>query len=568
MRIPVLLAVAAVLAGCTGGGSGGTPQVPPVPWGSFRHDTFNSAASGIIDTNKGRATLLASAATLGGVTLSTPAIDRSGNVIIGTADGVIALDGNPHCSANLGQGCTGDSCLPDGGVCECVSDNNCACSGSGRACNPDTCTAGQGTCTGTVRWTFSQFDPNDCSKSCPSPPCGPAGPQTVGSVVASPSVTAGDDIVVGTGGTDGEPGRIFALREQGKTIQCLWVSPPDGGATGSGVKSSALTLVYNLDLTLTTAVVGDDDGRLRAFNFDGSVRWTFPRAATGSPITSSPALDTTGVSYVTTDDGMLVAIDAAGTPEFQFSIGVAPASELYPSPAVGATIYAIGAGSALFAITPSNTRSPKWQFVGTEKSISGSPAFLSQNFPAESANTLDTIVYVVDQGGKAYGVRDSNGTIMPIQRCSITKAGDLVPSSCRTDNCLPFGQTCNTSTARCEGGAMPNLRCTPDSCLPDLGTCVVTNGIVQVAQAPGEITTSPIVSADQFAVVGTTDGQVCARSLANLVPGQDVQNSNAAWAANGCIALGGDANASRSSPVIGLNGEIYLTTDAGLYIIK
>jgi len=649
MRLRFVLGFAVLLSGCSGGGTGGTPPIPAVPWGTYRHDTLNSAGGGIIDHNDGEATLLASLT--GKVTVSSPAVDRNGDVIIGTTNGLISLDGNPHCSNNTGLGCRGDSCLPDGGVCnscapddgtcicypdggscscadnecqggramrctasdatchndgecgpdggtcECVPDDGtctcttdggtCSCllgqcrsgsaircSISGQPCNTDTCGSDQGTCTGIVRWVFDQFDPNDCNKSCPSPPCVSEGMQAVGPVSSSPAVTAGDTIVFGTDPHGGEPGRLFAIHQNGdQTPECRWVFPRDATPPGFGVKSSAATQVYNLDLSLISAFVGSDDGLLRAFNFDGSVRWTVP-AGGGSPITSSPAIDTVGNIYVTSADGFLSSIDSAGSLAWRFPIGIAPAAQLYPSPAVSTTIFAIGTNGVLFAINPTISQTPKWQF-SRPNSIVGSPSFLPVTFAAGALNVTDTIVFVVDNQGTTYGVRDLDGSLMPIQRCSETAQPNELPLSCRTDSCLPFGQICDPNTARCcppdepdcENGAMPNLRCTRDSCLPDLGMCTVANGTVSLTGSPIDITTSPIVSGDQFVVVGTPDGRICARALDNTVPGSDLNTPTENWAASGCIAFG-NGKPTRSSPAIGLNNTIYVTTDAGLYVIK
>jgi len=579
MRVRMVLGLAALLAACSGGGgSGNNPTIPSVPWGSFRHDTLNSAVAGLIDHNDGEATLLMDLR--GKATLATPAVDRNGDLVIGTSDGIIAFDGNPHCSNNQGQGCRGDSCLPDGGTCVCGSDGACSCSGSGQPCNQDDC-GNQGTCTGVVMWVFSEFNPNDCRKSCPSPPCVAEGTKPVGPVTASPTVTAGDTIVFGTDPRGTEPGRIFAIKPQGDQAECLWVFPRDATPPGFGVKSSAATLVYNLDLTLTTAVVGADDGVVRAFNFDGSVRWTVPIGGVGNPITSSPAIDATNNTYVTTADGFVSAIDFNGGLSWRFPTGIAPAAQLfpdqnctnaepnclYPSPAVSTTVYAVGTGGTLFAINPTSPPNLKWQFAA-QRPISGSAAFTPQNFNAAAASVLDTVIFVVDEQGTAYGVRDLNGSIMPIQRCSIPpNNGNGLPNSCRTDSCLPFNQMCDTSTNRCTGGANPTQRCTRDSCLPDQGTCTVRNGVVSVTGAAVPIITSPIVSGDEFVVVGTSDGRICARALDGTVPGQDLSPPSPAWAQSGCIAVG-NSSPTRSSPAIGLNDTIYAITDAGLYVIR
>ena len=72
--------------------------------------------------------------------------------------------------------------------------------------------------------------------------------------------------------------------------------------------------------------------------------------------------------------------------------------------------------------------------------------------------------------------------------------------------------------------------------------------------------TSPAISSEAFAVVGSADGRVCARSFQGLVP------EDPAWE-DGCVAIGDDLP-TRSSPAIGSDGVIYITTDSGLYEIR
>jgi hypothetical protein len=97
------------------------------------------------------------------------------------------------------------------------------------------------------------------------------------------------------------------------------------------------------------------------------------------------------------------------------------------------------------------------------------------------------------------------------------------------------------------------------------GSCEPLDGFF-VAGEPVEIETSPVLSGDPFVVIGTPDGRVCARGLEGTVPGQAQTPPTAPWA-DGCIELPND-QPTRSTPIIGPNGQIYVTTDDGLYAIQ
>lgn len=199
------------------------------------------------------------------------------------------------------------------------------------------------------------------------------------------------------------------------------------------------------------------------------------------------------------------------------------------------------------------------------KPISGSPAVLLGAFSQGSTDVADTLVYVVDVEGRIYGLRDGlNGAVIQLQRCS----GDPT-LECTTDSCAPFGTTCDPQTNRCMGGVGPDQRCSEDSCVADAadGVCTTINGSIEIAGGPVPITTSLTVSSDQFGVVGTSDGRVCARTLDGFPPGYNLTPPTTDWPAGGCVSLF-DTGPTQSSPAIGLNGEIYITTDAGLYVIK
>lgn len=605
MRYRLALGFAVVLAACSGGGGSGIPSVPTLPWGTFRHDSGNSAVGGLINQNNGNVTLLVATAQLPGApTHSTPAIDLNNNLVLGTSNGLMSVG-------------------PDGGM----------------------------------RWTFEGFETASPSRGaqtgcavCDSPGAGSC--MRVGSVSASPTITAGGAIVFGTDAGDGQPGRLFVIQQNGNSIQCVWYFQP----SDVGIRSSAVALVDPLDLSLITVYVGADDGKLYVLNSDGSVRWSVS-AGTG-PVTSTPALDASGNVYITTADGLVSAFTANGEALSPFPIGLgAPPIDpttLDPSPGFGPSVYAIGSDGTLFDVKPSQNG---WQFPARHCStqvaqlctgdgdcpegetcaqfpIVSSPAHLTQNFSFMSSSTTDTIVYAVDTQGTAYGVRDLTGQVFQSQLCS-----QDINVDCRTDSCNPTGvqppiDTCIASTHRCMG---TGLQCTQDSCVVNNeGFCLVTNGIVSIAGAAASISGSPAVSGDPFVVVGTTGhagAEVCARSLGGIVPGQNFTSPTATWRGgycsvttldtcvvdqdcpsgetcvapahcsvttshactinntnninvtncpsgqmccpsgelcvfNGCIPLADDSGPVLSSPIIGENATIYVTTPMGLYVIK
>lgn len=505
MRHGVVLAVI-VLVGCSGGGgSGGVPTVPALPWGSFRHDFSNSAVGSAINRNQGGVRLLA--ALDGDVTGSTPAVDRDGHVYLGTGNGVVSFDRNGQIRWSLTQ------C-----VLPCPLGTNAACV----PC------------------------PNDSSESCVVTP--------IGTVSSSPTVTAGNTIVFGSEGTHDTPGAIFLVQQTGGEIRCQWFFRPFDATIEYAVVSSPAVQIDPLDRSVISVFFADASGDVSALNADGTVRWII--AAANQPITSSPALDASGTVYVTTPDGTLVGVDSNGRARFGPRFGVPPEHPLLPSPGVALSAYVVGAGGALFAYAPGGGL--KWQFTPPAP-INGSPAFLTMSFNYQASTVVDTIVYGVDTQGMVYPVRDSNGTLIQPQRCT----GDLT-RDCRMDSCEVAGTGTCLASDRC---SVTGIACTRDSC-GERGPCVALQPYGPSSSITGPqqtVTTSAVLSADAFVVVGTAAGDICARGLNGFVPGQDLSSPTPAWT-TGCITV--DSNPTISSPVIGLNGNIFVTTSTGLYVIE
>ncbi len=550
------------LVACSGGGGGGGNPVPILPWGGFRRSPNNAAVGNSIDRNKGTVRLLIPAGP-GGMTVSTAAVDNNGNVYVGTGDGVISVDsvGKTRWKSQTGEP------IENGLISTCELDG------------------------GSV-----------------SVPIGP--------VSSSPTVTPGQTIVFGSDASSRGPGGVFALHESGEDVECLWAYQPTARDAGSGFRSSAQVQVDSLDLGLVSIFIGGGGGALQALNRTGTPRWTVPTSSpAATPMTSMPAFSTAGVFYVTTPDGLLLAIDTSGRLLWQFAIGKPPAAPLQHSPAVAVTAFAIGASSSVFGVNPDGRL--KWQYQPRAE-VLGSPAFASQSVDEGSESVFDSIVYIADVNGVLYGIRDENGQILEIQRCS----ADLLNEneSCRTDSCLPDagspdGGQCDRATNRCT--LLPQEQCTADTCVAsDKGVCLSRPAMLPFTPGAVSVETSPIVSGDFFAVVGTTDGRVCARNLDGSRP-DGTDETEERWA-TGCVEIGatcsmaptqqcqsdtclrvqgtcvdGKCSVSEtkceadscvgtnagtcvmrnplpvlSSPSIGLNERIFVSTEAGLYVIE
>jgi outer membrane protein assembly factor BamB len=378
----------------------------------------------------------------------------------------------------------------------------------------------------------------------------------IGAVRSSPTLTAGGNLVFGSDATVEGPGAVFALRERQNSVRCLWVFMPPGVPPDFSLSSSPQVIIDSRDFGIESVFIGTA-GYVQAINGNsGTARWNFPIGPPSSqPLTSTPALNPNNVLFVTTADGRLFAVDSSGHRQWDFPIGLPPTFQLLPSPAVSdTTTYAIGAGSALFAINPDGTL--KWQYTPAA-AIPGSPAFFVQAIDVGSTATTDAIIYISDVNGTLYGVRNQTGQIWGIQRCS------LDPSvRCRTDSCELGEGTCEDG--RCTISGDP---CTVDTCVGrDSGVCVATPAIVPVTDGPVTTLGSPSVSSDGFTILGTTDGRVCARSLDGTVLGDEDDPENP-WA-DGCVELGDGLPVLSSSPAIGRDGRIYVTTASGLYVIE
>ena len=229
---------------------------------------------------------------------------------------------------------------------------------------------------------------------------------------SSPTVTPGRDIVFGTDATATTNRMVFDLHERSRTVvECRFAFP-----TGiESVRSSAQVQVDPRDLSLLSVFIGTGRGRCKPSTASARRAGPSNRRRSGCQSPASNAIDPNGPFYITTPDGVLGAADASqqavplAVPNRQPAFrGAAAVASLGPS------IYAIGAGSALFGINLDGTL--KWQFSPNAE-VPGSPAFASQSIDVGSNLILDTIIYLVDVNGEISGVRDTNGELWEMQFC-------------------------------------------------------------------------------------------------------------------------------------------------------
>ena len=116
----------------------------------------------------------------------------------------------------------------------------------------------------------------------------------------------------------------------------------------------------------SVAYVGNDDGRLYAFNADGTLQWTYQ---TGAWIRSSPVIGLDGTIYFGSSDSKLRAL----TPQGQLLWEFGARSWIQSPPAIGldGTIYFGSSDYYLYAVNP--TGDLKWASP-TGKYIDGAPA--------------------------------------------------------------------------------------------------------------------------------------------------------------------------------------------------
>jgi len=540
-----------LFSACSGGGGGGS-SIEVLDWPAFRRDPFNSGLGGSnIDKNDGEIRFEAALeAPLRATNLPVPAIGKKGKIYIGTSNGLVGLDKD-------------GTELSSFRFCDLAND-------------PDVCNA-------------------------PTPTC-----IEVGNVDSTPTVTAEGDLIVSA-----TSGYVFAVRDEDPTkkeesqFNCQWALPP-ASPSSSPVLSSPQVVLDSIDQAITSVFIGTNSGWLQALNGNnGSEKWRFPPDSSPfGPLTSTVALSPSRTVHFTAPDGVLYSLDTAGRFLWSAPIGV-DSPRMFgrlPSPAVNVSIFAVGGAGSVFAYNPDGTR--RWQFR-TRNRVFGSPAFLNQ-FVIEliddkEETRLETVVRVVDENGIMYGILDRNGREFDARLCSETTdvacttnldcTGDETCDQIREctgtdDRCISdegcgTDQTCDSTGMTLCSGTDRNRSCFDDSDCAAKETCILIRRCsvsrercIVNEDCPGEetcessvrmttesalpVTSSPVLSTDLFGVVGSDDGRLCARRLDEIVPEDDIWET-------GCITIA--PGKALSSPVIDLNGVIYVTSDEMVYAI-
>jgi outer membrane protein assembly factor BamB len=146
----------------------------------------------------------------------------------------------------------------------------------------------------------------------------------------------------------------------------LYAFNPDGSqrwqfSTGAGIDMSSPAIGPD-----GAIYIGSNDRSLRAINPGGSLRWTF---TTGAGISASAAIAPDGTIYVRSDDTNLYALHANGSERWRVGLG----GVSFSSPSIGpdGTVYVGSDNNRLYAISPEGAI--RWTFTA-DGGIYTSPA--------------------------------------------------------------------------------------------------------------------------------------------------------------------------------------------------
>lgn len=454
--ITILMAVL-FLEACSGGGGNDVQIQPTLPWGRLRGGAANTGrAIGGLAANPGD--LRFSTALPGGTTISSPAVGFDGTVYVGSGSGLVAI-------------------ASDGSTVRSVEGYRFTSSGACEICAP-----------------------------------AEAGCTAVGPVAGSPALSIDDDIVVGT-----ESGQVLGLRDDGNQLHCDWVYSSPGDAE---IRSSPLVLTSSVDRSLTSIVLGTGTGHLQALNGDGSEKWRFAPASLTGPLTSSPGISVTGEIYFTAPDGFLYALDLAGRLLWRAEVGAPPADALLPSPAVSVAVYAVGADGLVSALHAAGNL--KWRFRA-DSTISSSPALTAQTVTVRSertptpqptpdatqestptatptVSTSDVVIYVVDDAGTLYGIRDSTGALEG--RLQLTGSAPVGSPAVSSDLFVIIGDESGILSGATLDGTPPCVEC------EDSRWQAGPDGLGGQLSLGSEILSSPVIAEDGTIYLTTADGRL------------------------------------------------------------
>ncbi len=285
---------------------------------------------------------------------SSPAIDASGTVYVGSLDGhvyAINPDGTRKWAFQTGAYVYSSPAIgADGTIYVGSRDFRLY------ALNPES---------GSEAWSLP-------ARVESSPAIGADGTIYIGTVLEEPYAyaPAADPSLAGGQVVEQGYARLYAVNADGlvewtfKAGGTVWSSP---AVAGDG-----------------TIYAGSRDHNLYAIDPAGHELWRLP---TRGQINSSPAIGADGTIYVGSGDGQLYAVGRDGSAKWSFDAGAAIDS----SPAIGAdgTIY-VGAGNSVYAIDPDGT---EWWEFPTGGAVTSSPAIAA-----------DGTICVGSRDGKVYAL--------------------------------------------------------------------------------------------------------------------------------------------------------------------
>jgi outer membrane protein assembly factor BamB len=300
----------------------------------------------------------------------------------------------------------------------------------------------------------------------------------------------------------------------------------DDSIESASFESSATITTHPLLANVTGVFVGATvhypsptpvAGRLYALNSNGAMQWMFP-AAGGHPIrpvTSSPALGSGNVLYLTTDDGLLLAVSPSGAELWRHQLSVpVPTSGLAPSPMTSASnVYA----ASTQGMTAALTLDGQIVWAQMEDDAFASSLALGAQIALTPTST---------PAGAATATPQANVTSTPTPSPTPTAVSQVSTI---------FGVT--RSGVLVVRNAADGTQLPPSGPLP--------------TPVDGDVVSSPALSFDNFLVFGTSTGMLYVVNTATGLP------------ATGWPVAVTNGMAIRSSPSIGNDGTIYVGADDG-----
>lgn len=217
---------------------------------------------------------------------------------------------------------------------------------------------------------------------------------TGGTINSAPAIAADGTIYVGSNST-----RFYAVNPDGTekwrvNLAGAWYSPT--------LTSSGRIYVGS----------GATENRLFAIRDDttnGNILWSFP---TGGPVTTKPAVGTTGASngivYFGSDDGFFRAVNSSGTEVWHYP-PLIPTLPFRSSPAISASggLVYFGSNNGNFYARHADTGLIAWT-----PSVSGALAYQSSPVVGLDGTPSAGTVYVGNDNGQIYAFNGSNGNVL------------------------------------------------------------------------------------------------------------------------------------------------------------